>query len=1217
MNHLFAEGIRRTMRIGFLLFLFVLTASSLWAQVDTGSIGGTIHDSSGAVIPNATVTLIDEGTKFARTKVTGTDGIYQFTPLKIGIYTVSAEAPGFQKAQTAHVPLDIQQRATVDFTLQPGKVNQLIEVKANAAALQTQSAALQQVVGTTTINELPLNGRNASFLAQLSAGVNNSQADTRLLAANGGFVANGVHADQNNYMLDGIDNNSAVGDLVNETYYVIMPPPDALQEFSVQTNDYSAEFGHSAGAVLNAVTKSGTNAFHGDVWEFLRNDKLDATDFFIDAANEPKEEYRLNQFGGTFGGPLGKPSSHKRTFFFGDYQGTRIRQGNPYTETIPTAAERSSGFTDFQDLISGQTGTPRTDDLGRSFPVGTIFDPATTRNVTAGQVDTPTGITATASGQVRDPFYAGSLMNMTNFTTAAAIANMNMIPPGRLDQNAINLLNLFPNPTVSTVANNFTDAPVISTEANTFDVRGDHNFSEKDTMFGRYGLAETNLVYPGPFPGVADGAASRPGSGPTKAQVYALSETHTFSPSLINEARIGYSRLHDIRLQYDGNDINNIPGQYGIQGIPQVAQNGGLPGLYVGAYAMLGSAATNPSNKWSNTLQATENLTKLKGKHTIRTGFEFQDIRFPMLTPPTSRGSFTFNGEFTSVVNKTDSSTGVAQFLLTPQASTYGVAAYNDLGGANSIAASNFRTMAEMRRLYIAGYVQDNWKVTPKFTVSAGVRYDSEGRPHEYFGAEASLWDPGPGAGKYVLPTYRDSIVPQGFINLLNTDGITYAPTDGPVWEFMSYGDIGPRLGLAYRPTSKLVLRAGYAIFYGGLENEGLSARSTNAFPFVVSTSYSAANAVTPISANSPGVGTLEEGLTAVPLSSTSVSSFERAIPFIGSDPNWKDPSVQNWNATVQRLLSPSTTVSVAYVGSTTRHLHDDAMSMNTVAEILPPGTNSFTYAFYPDFATGGTFNVSNGDANYNALEFNGERRFANGISFLANYTYSKCLTDTRDILNNDIGGYRAPYLPGFGIQQDFALCDYDIRQIVHFSGTYLVPFGKDRQHLISDRVMNAIAGGWSLNWALTLQDGKPFTLSCPTSTNTDLSCFDLLAPDTSAVDAGLHNVNQWINIYAFANPAPATAIGQSSYAPLGGAPTQAVGPGFHRLDFSLFKQFNITESKTLEVRGEFFNITNHPDFSTPSGTSIATASTFGKITSTVNSPNDPRQIQLALKFYF
>ena len=246
-------------------------------------------------------------------------------------------------------------------------------------------------------------------------------------------------------MLDGIDNNSAVGDLVNETYYVVMPPPDALQEFSVQTNNYSAEFGHSAGAVLNAVTKSGTNQFHGDLWEYVRNDKLDSTDFFLDVAHQPKGEYRQNQFGCTLGGPLGKPHSNNKTFFFGDYQGTRIRQGNPYTDTIPTAAERSSGFTNFQDLITGQTGTARTDNLGRTIPVGTILDPATTRNVTSGQVDPVTGLTATATGQVRDPFYTGSLTGLTTFNTA----DLNILPVGRLDSNAIKLLNLFPNPTIA------------------------------------------------------------------------------------------------------------------------------------------------------------------------------------------------------------------------------------------------------------------------------------------------------------------------------------------------------------------------------------------------------------------------------------------------------------------------------------------------------------------------------------------------------------------------------------------------------------------------------------------------------------------------------------------------------------------------------------------------------------------------------------------------
>jgi hypothetical protein len=408
-------------------------------------------------------------------------------------------------------------------------------------------------------------------------------------------------------MMDGIDNNSEVGDLINRTNYVVLPPPDALNEFTVQTNNYNAEFGHAAGAVLNTTTKSGTNQFHGDVWEFLRNDRLDAADFFLNKAGLSKDEFRQNQFGFALGGPVVLPriyNGRNETFIFGYYQGTRIRQGNTQTTTVPTVAERSSSFTDFQDLIAGQSGKPRTDLLGRSFPLGSILDPATTRAVTQGQVDPVTGLQAAANGFVRDPFFSGSLIGLTDFTSPGAISLLNIIPLSRLDPSAVKLLNLYPLPTTPSLLDNFTSSPVNKDNNDQFGIRADRNFSDKDTMFGRLIFSKSTNAFPGPFPGIADGQPNRPGSGVTKAQNVALSETHIFSPGLVNEARIGYSRLHDVRLQFLGNDLNDIPGQFGIQGIPQVAENGGLPRFMIGGLDDLGTGQFLPSDKWSNTIQA-------------------------------------------------------------------------------------------------------------------------------------------------------------------------------------------------------------------------------------------------------------------------------------------------------------------------------------------------------------------------------------------------------------------------------------------------------------------------------------------------------------------------------------------------------------------------------------------------------------------------------------
>jgi hypothetical protein len=773
--------------IAFLASGFVVLggfcAPRLMAQVDTGAIVGAVKDQSGAVIPGVRVTLTNEATSFRRSTQTGGDGGYIFTPVRIGAYTVRAERAGFRAEVRSHIEVNIQQQVLVNFTLQPGVVTQTIQVTSAPSLLQTQTASIQQVVSSQSINNLPLNGRNSTFLAQLAAGVSFMQADTRGLKDSGGFAANGQRPAQNNYMLDGMDNNSNVGDLINETYYVLLPPPDALQEFTVQTNDYSAEFGHSAGAVLNATVKSGTNQLHGDAWEFLRNSGLDANDFFLNAAAEPIGEYRQNQFGFTLGGPVTIPhvyNGNNKTFFFMDYQGTRIRQGLPYVSTVPTAAERDSRYTDFQDLIEDQTGT-RTDLLGRTLPTGTIFNPATTRLVTKGQVDPLTGLVATATGYVRDPFYAGSLVGVTNFTSAAQENELNMLPASRLDPNAIKLLELLPLPNGPGVLDNYTNAPVESNNADSLDMRVDHNFSDKDTMFARYSFSYSSLFYPGPFSGLADGSPNRPGSGTTEAQDMVLSETHIFSPTLVNEFRVGYSRLHDVRADNEANDLD-VSAQYGIPGVPQVPDNGGLPDFIVGSLSDFGAPDFLPSNKWSNTPQVSENITKIKGTHSIRAGFEFQDIRFPMTVPPDPRGSFTYSGLYTSVVNETDSSTGIGQFLLPPIPSTV-PGGINNVGGMNSLGASNFIPLADYRRTYYAGYVQDDWRVKPKLTLNAGLRYDWFARPNEYFGAQANFI-PGPGfkGGTYLMSQRQADLVPAGFVSLLESNGIAYDVAPGNVW---------------------------------------------------------------------------------------------------------------------------------------------------------------------------------------------------------------------------------------------------------------------------------------------------------------------------------------------------------------------------------------------------------------------------------------------------
>jgi hypothetical protein len=425
------------------LSLFLVATPFARAQVDEGSISGTIQDTSGAVVAGAQVTLLNTDQGITLQTRAGNSGEYFFSPVRIGHYTVSATAKGFAKTTQENLEVAVGQHLLVNVQLKPGAATETVEVTTAPPLLQTEEASVGQVVTQESVNSLPLNGRNFTFLAQLGAGMQTPQADTRGNAASGAFSANGLRPAQNNYLLDGIDNNSNAVDFLNGTNFVILPPLDAIQEFKVQTADFSAELGRSAGAVLNATIKSGTNSLHGAAWEFFRNDKLDAADWFEDNNNVKKGELRLNQFGVSAGGPIMK----NKAFFFGDYEGYRRVQGTSFTSTVPTANERSSNYTNLADILSQNDGTTRTDLLGRAIQRGTILDPSTTRLVAAGAVDPVSGLrnNTTSDGYVRDPFSSHCGPGTMTFTLAAC-PDLNQFTgsnAGRVDQNAVKLLNLY------------------------------------------------------------------------------------------------------------------------------------------------------------------------------------------------------------------------------------------------------------------------------------------------------------------------------------------------------------------------------------------------------------------------------------------------------------------------------------------------------------------------------------------------------------------------------------------------------------------------------------------------------------------------------------------------------------------------------------------------------------------------------------------------------
>ena len=1133
-----------------------------WAQVDTGRIQGIVADSSSASVPGAKVSITNEGTGLRQTMTTQQDGGYVFSSIRIGSYTVEVESAGFQKARRTGVTVNIQQQAVVNFSLSPGEITTTIDVSDALPVLQTQNGSVGETVTAAKINNLPLSGRNYNFLARLTAGVTHPQPEGRGLNATGWFVANGTRPAQNNFLLDGIDNNSNNVDFLTGAAYVLKPPVDAIGEFKLQTSSFSAEFGRAGGAVLNASLKSGSNAVHGSAWEFLRNEKLDAADFFVNANNQKRAPFRQNQFGAAIGGPI----KHNKTFFFADYEGTRIRQQVPWNTNVPTLAQRSSRYTNFSDLMTLQSNN-----------LGVVYDPSTTVPLAAG-------------GWERQPFPG------------------NQIPGGRLNPNAIRLLDLYPAaPTNAALNNNYFVQRGNTDDTNAFDVRLDHNFSERDQIFGRYSFADIKRFKPGPFDGVADGGGFNNGDETVRTQGAAISYTHTFAPTLINEMRAGFNREHSNRQQPFANELG-IPEKYGIQGILQTAGNGGLPGFSIGGLSALGPTDWIISERFSNTVQLSNNLTKIYGSHTFKGGWEGQLIDFPWKAPPTSRGRFSYSGTYTSVPNRGDGSTGRAQFLLQPPDAA-GTGGY----GANSVGAANFGGVSN-RKYYTGLYFQDDWKVSRKLTLNLGLRWDFFSLVGERYDAQANFV---PQTSEYYIPQSRQGKpnLSPSFLQATARDGIkiVYSDKYGSGLGTSQRNNFAPRFGFAYQASPKLVVRGGYGLYYGAFENRGGSPNLGYNYPFQFTFAFNPDNAVSSVRYGDGSIATIERGLAAVPMDPTLVNGFGlnlRAIEF-----KYRTPYTQGANLFVQYEAMKNTSVEVGWVASLGRHI-ETFLNHNLVSQILTPNQNPQNFIRYPSFARGSSYATTSGNSHYHALQSKVTRRFNSGLDLLATYTFAKTLTNAGDLLNGgDIGGFRGPGIPGMGMKADMALASFHINHAFTFNGSYQLPFGRGRKLLANaNGLVNGVLGGWSANWILSAYSGTPITIGCANiATTAGAGCNALLTGENPYIG----RVDQFLNSAAFKNPPVATAIGQTDFAPLGGQKSQVTGPPFRKLDFSVFKDFPVRERYRFQLRVESFNLTNTPAFAAPSFRNFADTRNFGRITSTRNNPNDARQLQLALKFYW
>jgi len=1086
-----------------------------WGQKDAASIVGVVEDSSGAVVPAAQITItdVDRGASF----VTSTDssGNYVASTLKIGRYTVQARKKDFKTAVIGPFDLRLGQRREIKFKLEVGAAIQKAQVNA-VPEIESQTSDLGQVVDNRTINDLPLNGRNFSQLALLAAGIAPSEPG----AANEnsyGFSSNGARSYQNNYLLDGIDNNSNLPDLQTGASYAIQPSVDAVEEFKVQTSGYSAEFGRGNGAVLNATIKSGTNQFHGTIFEFLRNDKFDARNFF----ERKRGAYQRNQFGATLGGPVRIPRFYdgtNRSFFFVDYEGLRLRQERPLREVAPTKAMRSG---DFSAQIDYTTDAGVNDCNGQPTFAGEIFNTRLTRN----DGSSPTGLCGLPFGY------------------DASGKPSNIIPASLFDPLAFSLIKLWPLPNASG-AFNYLVGPKVQENQNNFDIRFDHTFSDKDSAFTRYSYQVQPSTHPAVFQATGGGGnEGTAGFDHNFSSSVALSETHVFNPRLGNEMRLGYNRIDARHFQFDAN--RNVSAELGIPGVPFGPKNGGLPLFDFSDVGSIGTPLSLPSIQVQNNYGFSDNLTLTLGKHSLRVGADIRREQFTILQPVASRGHLNFGNIFTDNPAKPGSGgSGFASFLV-------GLPDSGEIASVHNV---------DYQRPTYAFYLQDNYRVTPALTVNLGLRYDLFATVKERRNRQ----------GTYDIGT-QTLLVPRGQNAKLTPALAKILPISATAGRGLVPADLdnfAPRVGVAYKLHDRVVLRSSYGIFYTGYESGGWANPSAGFNPpfsqaqsFQMRCTAAAANPANgQPDCSIPGFSHFSSGF---PLD--SLSNPNRPQLF-GLDPSFRSPYMQQWQLSTQYELPFDTVLEIAYSGSKGTRLYSfynanqAAPSPDPTAPTGPrrpiPTIDAAIFQLKPD-----------GNSEYNGLQVRVEHRFSHGLGLLMTYTYGHSLDNSSSVnlQSRNFSDFRWSKFPKW----EHGNSDFDVRHRFVFSYIYELPFGHGKRFATTG-VANQFFGGWQVSGIASLTSGNWFTIldSSSNFANSDGS----QRPDTVANPNARSCLRGTVfNTCAFVDPLLGS-FGNTRK-------NTVLGPHTRLWDLSLMKNFTLPKETKLQFRMEIFNLLNHTNF--------------------------------------
>ncbi len=1081
------------------LLLLLVPAGMLWAQEVTSSIRGTVTDPSGAVVPYALVTATQLETGFTRQTRSDAQGNYLLILLPVGHYRLEAAKSGFRKYVQNGIILSVNQVATLPLRLVLGSSQQTVEVRADAALVQSTNDLGETVRGQEIV-DLPLDGRNFTQLGLLLPG--DAPLTPGLLEAGGtlregqSYAVNGQRPESNEFLIDGVENYNTVN-----AGFVLEPPPDAIAEFRILTNTAPAEFGHNSGSTTNIVTRSGSNQFHGDAWDFLRNDGLDTRNFF----SQDVQPYKQNQFGGTFGGPIQK----EKTFFFAYYEGLRNRQGETEVATVPSSLERQGNFSQLTDPSTGQL-TPLINELtGEPFPG-------------------------------------------------------NQLPA--INPVSEKVLQFYPLPNDG--PNQFVTTQTLQEDSDEFGIRIDRYLSPRDSVLVRYMYSNGYDIDP-----LSIAGANVPGfpvGENFRSQDAAVQETHSFSATVVNVAEFSFLRN---KLLSDQAINHSSLSALGFQYSPQLASQAGPPFVEVEGYASVGDPITGPDNAYQNTSSLSDSVNWVHGKHDVKVGGGYQRDGINILQGIASNGFFVFACF--------PASDAFASFLL-------GQPVVFLQGGGDFFRA--LRT----DNYYLYG--QDSYKVSSRLTINMGLRYELP-TPYSTLGNKTALFEP-----------HRQSIVmPSAYPGLLY-------PGDPGVPSGLiqtDYRGFAPRFGIAWDPTGSghWAIRSAYGIFYDPYYNgEGGPLQA-------------------PISAP-PWLKTIEEeppASFASPLP-TSGNPFAptfgppQALTLLTLDPSMRLPYAQDWNFTVERSFGPGWLLDVGYVGTKgtklPRFIEDDPAiyipGESTEDNVNQRRLYSGCTIAEPNNCIYGSIGLIAGIANsdYNALQSSLQKRFNHGLQFLASYTYSKTLDDVSSF---NITGSSPQLVAGendlaqdpFDLEAEYGRSLFDARQRVVFSYLWQIPLWKQ-----SHNWYEYAFGNWQANGIFTASTGTPFTVydsSDPSleGQSPEISGFYGDRPNlVGNPNNGPKTVQDWFNLQAFQR---VTQPGQFGTA--GRNIVQA--PGIAEWDFSLFKDFRLTESKTLQFRAEVFNLLNRPNFGVPADD--INSPTFGEIQSAAS----PRLVQLALKFLF